>query len=138
MKRLEQYIPLAIDVVEDIFLKEESKVDPEFDNLVSQFGVAVRLLGLKTAVIAFSPKIEELDDQKPTDRKVKLTKAILRIIQLHEDSFNDKTLKDFILRYPANPLLKPKILDAAVALKLALRLYIENPKDEEVDDERDS
>ena len=55
MKRLEQYIPTAIDVVEDLLLKDESKVDVEFDNLSSRFGIAVRQLGLKIAVIAFSP-----------------------------------------------------------------------------------
>lgn len=140
MKRLEQYIPFAIDVVEDLFLEDDSKVDTEFDNLVSRFGVSVRQLGLKTAVIAFSPpkksvieRKEPIEKQSPDERKRMITKAILRIIRLHENSFcgENDTLKDHVLKESVNPLLKSKVLDSAVALKLALRLYIENPKPQE-------
>lgn len=133
MKLLEQYIPLAIDVVEDLFLKDDSKVNPEYDNLASRFGVAVRQLGLKTAVIAFSPKSEGTNDKKSMDGKIMITKAIIRVIQLHENGTcrEDESLLQFISVYPVNRLLKLKILDAAVAVKLALRLYIENPKEKE-------
>jgi hypothetical protein len=133
MKRLEQYMPIAIDVVEDIFLHDTGKVDDKLDNLVSRFGVAVRQMGLKTAVIAFSEKTESQSPEgnKPVNLKIMVTKAILRIIKLHKGEVCSpkETLKDYVALDESNEkdiMLKSKIMDASVALKLALRLFIES------------
>lgn len=142
MKRLEQYMPIAIDVVEDIFFQATGKVDEKLDNLVSRFGVAVRQMGLRTAVIAFSEKTESQspDGSKPVNLKTLVTKAILRIIKLHKDEIctpNEK-LKDYVESNASDILLKAKIMDALVALKLALRLFIESDvNDKEREEEAD-
>lgn len=121
MKRVEKYIPIAIDVVEDLFLNKNNLVPPELDNITSKFGLLVRQLGVKTAVIAFSAKDTD-------ENKLIVTKAILRIIKLHETGICNKTetLKTYVSENDSDPLLKTKLLDASVALKLALRLFIDN------------
>jgi len=138
MKRLEQYMPIAIDVMEDIFLNETGKVDDKLDNLVSRFGVAVRQMGLKTAVVAFSEKAEQQqnDDNKKKDLKFLVTKAVLRIIKLHEGKVcaENETLLDCVKSNESDKLLKSKIMDASVALKLASRLFIETDDEREEDE----
>lgn len=149
MKRLEQYIPLAIDVVEDLFLKEYSTIDPEFNGLILKFGLAVRQLGLRTAVIAYSSSKKDLNQKEKTnerlsaeDRKLLITKAILRILILHEVDRNlkDTTLKELVIRESDNlHLLTNKVMDASIALKLAFRIYtksedLQNNIEEEKDE----
>lgn len=121
MKRVEKYIPIAIDVVEDLFINRGDIVSQEFDNIASKFGLSVRQLGVKTAVIAFSAKDSDI-------KKTIVTKAILRIIKLHETGICNKneTLKTYVFENFSDPLLKTKLLDASVSLKFALRLFIEN------------
>ena len=133
MKRLEQYMPIAIDVVEDMFLRETGKVDEKLDNLVSRFGVAIRQMGLKTAVTAFSESMEKPENPNPAKNpKLAVTKAVLRIIKQHEGKIcaENESLFGFVALNSADVLLKSKIMDASVALKLALRLFIENEKNE--------
>lgn len=121
MKRVERYIPIAIDVVEDLFINRGDIVSQEFDNIASKFGLSVRQLGVKTAVIAFSA-------QKSDIKKTLVTKAILRIIKLDETGICSKneTLQTYVFENIFNPLLKTKLMDASVSLKLAFRLFIEN------------
>lgn len=121
MKRIEQYIPIAINVVEDLFLNKDNPVPQELDNIASKFGLAIRQLGVKSTVIAFSAKGAD-------ENKLIVTKAILRIIKLDETGICSKneTLQTYVFENISNPLLKTKLMDASVSLKLAFRLFIEN------------
>lgn len=122
MKRVEQYIPIAVDVIEDLFLSENPKIAGEYDNIVCQFGLSIRRLGVKTAVYALS--------QGGKKNKSAICRALLRIIKLHETKIcnPNETLKEYA--NSNDVLLKSKLMDASVALKLALRVFIEeeNPK----------
>lgn len=128
MKRIERYMPIAIDVVEDIILRDYNLIEPEWDNAISNFGAAVRQMGMFTAVAAFSS-----DSEGSKVSKSLLMKCVLRIIVTGENDVctKDDTLKKMVKDNPENMLLKKKIIDASVALKLALRLFIDNPKEEE-------
>lgn len=119
MKRVEQYIPIAVDVIEDLFLSENSKIAGEYDNIVCQFGLSIRRLGVKTAVYALS--------QEGKKNKSAICRAILRIIKLHETIIcnPNETLKKYVDANSSDVLLKSKLMDASVALKLALRVFIE-------------
>jgi len=132
MKRLELYIPLAINVVEDLFLQDDNKVASEYDNLASKFGVTIRQLGLKSAIVAFSGVSKGSDVQKEL-----ITKAVLRIIRLSENGIcrEEDTLMDLVWSNSTNSLLKPKIIEAAVALKLALRLFTQKEDKTKEDEE---
>lgn len=119
MKRVEQYLPIAVDIIEDLFISKNPKIPDEYDNIVCQFGLAIRRLGVKTAVFAIS--------QKGKKNKEAVCKAIVRIIQLHEKGICRKnmTLIEYVNVNIKNPLLKSKLMDASVALKLALRVFTE-------------
>jgi len=119
MKRVEQYIPIAVDVIEDLFISKSPKIPDEYDNIVCQFGLSIRRLGVKTAVYALS--------QEDKKNKEAVCKAIVRIIQIHDKGIcsKDETLIKYVNTNISNPLLKSKLMDASVALKLALRVFTE-------------
>jgi len=134
VKLLNQYIPIAVDTVEDLFFTENGRVAPEYDNQVSRFGVALRQLGLRTTIAAFST-----DSGSSEVSRIKISQAIHRIIEIHENgvcSPND-TLLDGFSRTTNERLLKRKINDAAIALKLALRVFIEEDKPKPAEEESD-
>jgi hypothetical protein len=124
MKRIEKYIPLAINVVDDLILKEQNIVAPEWDNCVANFGAAIRQMGLLTAVTAFS---QESDRSKVS--KKALMHYLLRIIKVADGKMCDinDDLMRIVQQRPHDKLLKRQITDAAIAMKLALRLFIDNP-----------
>ncbi|MDP3453135.1 MAG: hypothetical protein Q8R90_09290 [Bacteroidales bacterium] len=119
MKRVKQYIPIAVDVIEDLFISENPKIPDEYDNIVCQFGLSIRRLGVKSAVYALSQKYKK--------NKEAVCKAIVRIIQIHDKGIcsKDDTLIEYVKANISNPLLKSKLMDASVALKLALRVFTE-------------
>ena len=130
MKRIERYIPIAINVVEDLILHEYNIVAPEWDNCVSNFGAAIRQMGMLTAVTAFSQ-----DSDRTKVSKKDMMHYLLRIILTADGKVCevDQQLLPIVQEQPANKMLQRQIVDATIALKLALRLFIENLKNEEED-----
>lgn len=128
MKRLEKYIPLAIDVVEDLILSKYKIVAPEWDNCVSNFGAAMRQLGMLTAVTAFSN-----DSERTKVSKKALMHYLLRIIMLEKGKVLpfDMDLLSIVMENPNDKMLQRQIIDATIAMKLALRLFIDNPDNDE-------
>lgn len=129
MRRVEQYIPLAVNVIEDCILREQTRVVPEWDNCVANFGAAIRQMGLLTAVTAFSPA-------KPGRSKISkndLMHYLLRIILLADGKVceDKQSLLDLVKQKPQDKLLHAQVTDAAIAMKLALRLFIDEAKEEE-------
>jgi hypothetical protein len=131
MKRIEKYIPIAINVVEDLILHEQNTVAPEWDNCVCNFGAAMRQMGMITAVTAFSH-----DSDRSEVSKKALMHYLLRIILTAEGKVcqTNQELLPIVLNQPPNKMLQRQITDAAIAMKLALRLFIDNPKDKEEKD----
>lgn len=121
MKRLEKYMPIAVDVVEDIILQKYKYIAPEWDNAVSRFGILVRQMGLPPAICAYST-----DSGNSKVPKSVLTHCILRII-LTSDGIpceRNKKLIDWFTANKNDSTIRDKVFDAIVALKLALRLLI--------------
>lgn len=130
MKRLERYMPIAIDVVEDLILHKYDRVDAEWDNLVCKFGILVCQVGLLPAIAKYN---KDSDISKVS--KILLTHCLLRIILTDECTpcnTND-TLYDWYKANKSNPLIKSKTLDASIALKLAFRLFMINVNDDKYD-----
>jgi len=124
MKRIEKYIPIAINVVEDLILQKYSIVVPEWDNCVSNFGAAMRQMGMIAAVTAFSH-----DSDRSKVSKKDLMHCILRVILTEEQKvcMTDQELLPVVLNSSGNKKMQQrKITDAIVAMKLALRLFIDN------------
>jgi hypothetical protein len=136
MKRLEKYIPIAIDVVNELILHDCNEVKPEWDNCASNFGAAMRQMGMLAAVTAFSQD----SDRTQVSRK-KLMHFILRIILLAENEVceKDQALLPLVKMQPSNKYLQRQVINATIAMKLALRLFIEKPiETEETSNEPDS
>jgi len=127
MKRIEKYIPIAIDVVEDLILHPYTEVAPEWDNAVSNFGAALRQMGLLTAVTAFSQSSNRSKVDKPL-----LLRCLLRIIRTGEGKLTDAEMEllPIVQGNSSNKMLYRQVTDAAIALKLALRVFIIDPKEE--------
>ena len=135
MKRIEKYLPIAVDVIDDIILHQRTKVEPEWDNAICNFGAAIRTIGLYPAVYAFSN-----DSEKSKISRSLLMKCIIRIILLTERGVceNNQSLREYVKVSPYNLLVRRKVEDASIALKLALRLFIDNPKNEKEEEDEDN
>jgi hypothetical protein len=127
MKPIEKYIPIAIDVVEDLILHTYNEVAPEWDNAIANFGASLRQMGLLTAVTAFSQQ----SNRAKVD-KILLMRCLLRIIRTGEGKLTDAGMEllPIVQNDSSNKMLYRQITDAAIALKLALRVFIINPKEE--------
>jgi len=116
MKKLNRLTPLALKSAKN--LVENGRIPREYNGYIASFGASIILSGLLPAV-AFYENINAVANQD----KTKMTKAILSIIK--EDkriSEEYGTLMDFVLSSGvAN--IKQEILDAATALKLAIRTF---------------
>jgi hypothetical protein len=125
MNRLEKYTPIAVDVVEDMFLNEHFRADKKYLTAVIDFGYSYRVSGLHPTILAFS------------DNEIgkSILKGIYRIILISEEILaGDETLLQKVEEDPKNRLFNKKIVDAVIALKLALRIYVDKIEKEDEDE----
>jgi len=120
-KRIEQYLPDAIEIIEKVKIADQNgNVNNKFNGYFSSFGAAIVLSGIKSALAFYSNK-------KTAKERVKILQAIYMLIvpgHNREEIPAEKALLEYYIDNENNdPLLKQKILDAAIALKLAVRTY---------------
>ena len=115
-KRIEEYIPKALEVVEEEF---KSKVIPkEYNGYISSFGAGLVQSGLKPTVAIYENKN---DKDKTQQDRTKLPKMILKII---EPNSSESSLLRYIINSNQNEKqLKEKIKDASIAIKLVIRTF---------------
>jgi CRISPR-associated protein Cmr5 len=119
MKKLDELIPIALKVIEECLL-DSGKIPRQYNGYISSFGAMVRS-GLKPAIAFFENK----DSEAQQDRS-KITKAILKIICRDKNiSSIPDTLLEYVLQKEDTDayILKKEILEAATALKLAMRTF---------------
>lgn len=123
-RRLDDLIPLALDAAKKHLERGRGFIPSEYNGYIASFGASVIQAGLKPAV-AFNERKSESssEDKRP------LMRAILHIL-LAQGKGNDGKLADdasllsHILQRPEEERqLKRRILDAATALKLAIRTF---------------
>jgi len=113
-KRVEEYIPIALEVLEDEF--KDGKIPSEYNGYISAFGAGIIQSGLKPTVAIYENKNSSTKSEK--DR---LTRVILKMI-------DSQTSEESLLRYIIGSdedenILKEKIKDASIAIKLAMRTF---------------
>lgn len=120
---VESLMPKAIETVQNILLNEAGKVQKEYKGYIASFGASIIQSGLITAIAFY-----ENTDSQVGDKRRLLMKAILRLID--EDAFNINTpdnqyrLLDCVLSNQDNYReLEDKIINASIAIKLAMRTY---------------
>ena len=120
-KRIEGYIPTAIDLIRDLQIASpQGIVKNEFNGYFSSFGAAIILPGLKPALAFFSNTKSEA-----ARNRAKILKAIhMLVIGGDELTVEPKDLLQYVIGHSADEdILKAKIVDASIALKLAVRTY---------------
>ncbi len=120
-QRVEKYIPEAIESIENNIL-ENNKVKSQFKGYISSFGAAIIQTGLIPAVAFYS-----VQGDADAERQ-KLIEAIKKILNENDETIlsNQSLLSFLIEKFESNDnmnLWKEKIMDAATALKLAVRTF---------------
>jgi CRISPR-associated protein Cmr5 len=118
-KRIEAYLPDAIAIISEVGIADNNdEVDSKFNGYFSSFGAAIVLSGLKPALAFYS-------NTKTAKERSKILKAVYKLMvdrSLGQEVEAVKLLHYYIAN-ENDKMLKYKILDAAVALKLAVRTY---------------
>lgn len=117
MKKLDRLIPLAIDAANKNLAKN-GMIPKEYNGYISSFGASARS-GLKPAVAFFENKsADSMQD------KTMLMKAVLEIICKYRQVIPEPaTLMEYVLSPETGDFLKKDVMDAATALKLAIRTF---------------
>lgn len=116
-KRIEEYLPDAIKIIRETGIANSSnEVDSKFNGYFSSLGAAMVLSGIKPALAFYS-------NTKTAKERVKILKAIYRLVVENKNDVKENELLHYYIDHENNPMLKYKIIDAATALKLAIRTY---------------
>lgn len=118
-KRIDNYLPDAIKIISEIKIADKNGlVKNEFNGYFSSFGASIIQSGLKPTLAFFSN--ENSDTAK---QKAKIPKAIYKLVINRNIEPEANALLMYIINENNEKELLPKILDASIALKLALRTY---------------
>jgi len=113
-RNIEKYIPEAIKVLNENF--ENGIIPSSYNGYISSFGASIIQSGLKPTLALFENQNNQ--DNTREDRSV-LPILILKVL-------DENTEETSLLRYVINnneELLKQKIIDVAIALKLSIRTF---------------
>lgn len=139
-QRVEEYIPLAYDALEECGIAVGGNIDGSLRSKITSFGAAVTMGSLLAAIAFFSKK----GDAK-TERQL-LMKAIYIVLLKSEnkitaniaDEISEVDLFNRVRHSPDDPdSLREQIMDAAVAIKLAMNLYNLVSKDDTKNKEKE-
>ena len=111
-KNIEQYIPKAIDVLENTF--PSGVIPSAYNGYISSFGASVLQSGLLPTLALY-----ESTNSSAKENKEYLTYIIFQILTDRKDDIS-------LLRYVLDnnqDILKPKIMDIAIAIKLSIRTF---------------
>ncbi|MEZ4773690.1 MAG: hypothetical protein R3D00_10955 [Bacteroidia bacterium] len=137
--RIEQMIPKAIEVLQSEVANGGTTIPDKFKGYFASFGAAVVQSGLLPAVIFYGQKENQKEGGKantgPQEARWKVTWCIYRLIFPDKKVETDKhaALKNYLLG-KTNQLTEAEemnILDAALALKMALRTFELTPSKKE-------
>lgn len=125
-ERVKKYIPFAIQGITDTLANRNNEVDERYDGYAASLGPAIITSSLVPA-IAFYTDIFRSSDSDNVSR-FKLLNIITVILIQDGENISDPDHKNALLEHlmiEANntTLLREKILDAIVALKLAFRNF---------------
>lgn len=117
MKKLDKLMPIALKAAES-HLAQHGKIPKEYKGYVSSFGAMVRT-GLRPAVAFYESKSADSAQNRSL-----LTNALLEIVKAYRDDQKTyKSLMEYVLESSSPGLTKQDIMDAATALKLAMRTF---------------
>ncbi|MBQ6207965.1 MAG: hypothetical protein IJK52_12895 [Oscillospiraceae bacterium] len=113
-------IPAAYEALKTSGVVQDGKIDSGFRGQIATFGAAVSMGSLLSAIAFFSEK-----DKSAVPRE-KLLDALFRVLQSHG---MDRKYENLYQYAAAHPDCQEEVLNAAIALKLAINLYPKRDKD---------
>lgn len=111
-KRIQSYIPKAIEVLDKEF--PQGKIPSAYNGYISSFGASVMQSGLLPTLALF-----ENTNAKTKESKEYLTYIMVQVLTDRDDDIS-------LLRYVLDgdeEVLKPLIMDIAIAIKLSIRTF---------------
>ena len=117
-RRVDEYIPKAYDAIKKCDILKDQKIANGFRGQIAAFGAMVAMGSILSAIALYNNQGDSLVDRS------KLIKAIAYIV-MGED-FGEKDLFFYVqkkIKEKNEKNVKEKILDAAIAIKLAMNLY---------------
>ena len=115
-KAVEAWLPAAFEALKQAGIVNDGIAPAEFSGYISSFGASIIQSGLLPSVAFY-----ERNDAGSKNDKAKLTKAILKIINKEA---TDSNLLDYIIKNQnSSSNLKEDIINAAIAIKLAIRTF---------------
>jgi CRISPR-associated protein Cmr5 len=114
-KRIENYIPDAIKVLETTFT--DNKIPSAYNGYISSFGASIMQSGLKPTLALFENKNASTKEDKEY-----LTKIILKILKC-DTSKEESLLKYVLASNKDESYIKEQIIDIAIAIKLSIRTF---------------
>ena len=118
--RINRYLPIAYEAVKNSELIKDNKLQGNYQAQIASFGAAVSMGSLLSAIAFFS------DNGSSNVKRQELMKLICYIIK--KDKKYQKIKKYSLFEcVQNNKIVKQEVLDAAIAIKLALNLFEEDP-----------
>ena len=111
-KNIEKYIPKALEVLTQEF--ENGVIPSAYNGYISSFGASVMQSGLTPTLALF-----ENTNARTKEDKSYLTYLIYRVLT---NSNDDVSLLTYVINGNER-VLKPKIMDIAIAIKLSIRTF---------------
>jgi CRISPR-associated protein Cmr5 len=111
-KSIEKLIPDAMRVLEDEF--SDGVIPSAYNGYISSFGASVIQSGLLPTLALFEKK-----DAPTKEDKQKLTALILKVL---DENAQESSLLHYVLNKNED-MLKPRILDISIAIKLSIRTF---------------
>ncbi len=130
-QRIDEYLPYAYDALKECGIAVNNEISKTFRGQISTFGAAITMGSLLASVAFFS------EQGSATTERQKLMKAIHYVIFKSENKDVSECSNNSLFLLVKNTQkdridsLKQNILDAAIAIKLAMNLYnLKNEKSE--------
>lgn len=119
--RINTLLPLAYKALSDHKIAEGGCIVKTYRGQISTFGAAINSGSLLAAIAFFSEKKDSTVDRPALLKCIK----DLIIPDTEKDTYKDKNLFDYVLtQKDRESECKEDILHAAIALKLAMNLYV--------------
>ncbi|HUM51389.1 MAG TPA: type III-B CRISPR module-associated protein Cmr5 [Chitinophagales bacterium] len=130
MKNIEKILPTAIDAVKKFVIPEnQSEVPKEFNGYISSFGASVISSGLLPTIVFFSQAGKSKGDRRSVINALEyiVSKEFPGTINTNEKIVSKVT--EMVKANQSMNRLEEKLNEAAIALKLAIRIFPKSKKD---------
>lgn len=103
----------------------EGQIEKTYRGQISSFGAAVTMGSLKPAIAFFSKDANSGQKEGSDVQRSKLMEAVLIVLKKDENiKAKEKSLFEYVKNHKNEDVAKENIINAAIALKLAMNLYV--------------